>query len=369
VLPWTKLIPFCAELQRTRKTKETVAKEIEFACKPIKHRAQPGKTLSERCLATRPAKVCRATFTAMRSEIEQAVKLLQRGGDAALEQALILLQNTVFSFSMRVCGQREDAEDTMQEVLLKSVPHLPRFDSPKALVVWLYKVAKNRCLMSRRRSKFAPQQDLSLEDLMPDRKELEQMGSEGSINPEAFAIRSEEAGRLRDAIQKLPPQYRIVLVLRDMEGLTDDEVAEITGLRSGTVRVRLHRARLFVRKELVKGLKPRSRKGAVALRAPSQEQPSNQQPRPARCKAMFAELSNYLDEQLDDSLCEELERHLAGCEPCQVFLSSLEATIEQCRMAPKEGPETKKAVQLRKQVRRDYEQALAVVRPKLSPSF
>ena len=136
----------------------------------------------------------------------------------------------------------------MQEVLLKSVPHLPKFDSPKALVVWLYKVAKNRCLMSRRRSKFAPKQDLSLEELMPDRKELEQMGSDGSINPEAFAIRSEEAGRLRDAIQQLPPQYRIVLVLRDMEGLSDEEVAEITGLRSGTVRVRLHRARLFVRK-------------------------------------------------------------------------------------------------------------------------
>lgn len=102
-----------------------------------------------------------ATFNAMRSDIEDAVHLLQRGDDAAVERALALLQDTVFSFSMRVCGQREDAEDTMQEVLLKSVPHLPRFDSPKALVVWLYKVAKNRCLMSRRRSKFAPKQDLS----------------------------------------------------------------------------------------------------------------------------------------------------------------------------------------------------------------
>ena len=301
----------------------------------------------------------------MRSEIQQAVLLLQRGDDKAVEQALALLQTTVFSFSMRVCGQREDAEDTMQEVLLKSVPYLPKFNSPKALVVWLYKVAKNRCLMSRRRSKFAPKQDLSLEQLMPDRKELEQTGSDGIIDPEAFAIRSEEAGRLRDAIQRLPPQYRIVLVLRDMEGLTDEEVAEITGLRSGTVRVRLHRARLFVRKELMKGLKPRSRRAGVASRASSLEQLSNEQPRPARCKAMFAELSNYLDEQLDDSLCEELERHLGGCEPCKVFLTSLEATIEQCRMAPTECPASKKAVRLRKQLRKNYEQALAVVRAKL----
>jgi len=121
-------------------------------------------------------------------KIEEAVRLLQGGNDAALERALALFQNTVFSFSMRVCGQREDAEDTMQEVLLKSVPYLPKFDSPKALVVWLYKVAKNRCLMSRRRSKFAPKQDLSLEELMPDRKELKQLGNDGGINPEAFAI-------------------------------------------------------------------------------------------------------------------------------------------------------------------------------------
>ena len=295
----------------------------------------------------------------MRSEIEQAVKLLQLGDDAALEQALALLQNTVFSFSMRVCGQREDAEDTMQEVLLKSVPHLPKFDSPKALVVWLYKVAKNRCLMSRRRSKFAPNPDLSLEELMPDRKELEQMGTDGSINPEVFAIRSEEAGRLRDAIQQLPPQYRIVLVLRDMEELTDEEVAEITGLRSGTVRVRLHRARLFVRKELIKGLKLRSGRASVPSRAPSHEPPSNDQPRPARCKAMFAELSNYLDEQLDDSLCEELERHLNGCGPCQAFLASLKATIEQCRRSRSEGPDRKKAVRLRMKVLADYERMVA----------
>jgi RNA polymerase sigma-70 factor, ECF subfamily len=297
----------------------------------------------------------------MRSEIEQAVQLLRRGDDAALEQALALLQTTVFSFSMRVCGQREDAEDTMQEVLLKSVPYLPKFDSPKALVVWLYKVAKNRCLMSRRRSKFAPKQDLSLEGLMPDRKELERLGSDLSINPEAFAIRSEEAGRLRDAIQKLPPPYRIVLVLRDMEGLTDEEVAEITGLRSGTVRVRLHRARLFVRKELMKmkKLTPGSGRAIVASRTPSHEQPSNEPPRPARCKAMFAELSNYLDEQLDDSLCEELERHLNGCQPCEAFLSSLKATVEQCRRSPAEGPDRKQAVALRMKVLADYERLVA----------
>jgi RNA polymerase sigma-70 factor, ECF subfamily len=291
----------------------------------------------------------------MRQEIEEAAGLLQRGDDTSLERALTLLQNTVFAFSMRVCGHREDAEDTMQEVLLKSVPYLPKFESPKALVVWLYKVAKNRCLMSRRKSKFAPAQELSLQDLMPDGKELEELSSDGRIDPEGYAIRSEQASRLREAIQRLPAQYRIVLVLRDMEGLTDEEVGEITGLRPGTVRVRLHRARLFVRKELMSAWKPRKARTS----APSVG--TGKLPRPARCKAMFAELSNYLDEQLDDSLCEELEKHIGGCEPCKVFLASLEATIEQCRKAPSECPTAKQASRIRKELVRNYRRAIATL--------
>jgi len=292
----------------------------------------------------------------MRSEVEQAVVLLQRGDDEALERALALLQNTVFSFSMKVCGQRQDAEDTMQEVLVKSVPYLPKFDSPRALVVWLYKVAKNRCLMSRRKSKFAPKREISLEELMPDRQDLQRSDGARSVNPETVAIRSEEAGRLRKAIHKLPPQYRIVLVLRDMEGLTDEEVAEITGLRSGTVRVRLHRARLFVRKELMKveKLRPRRKVEAVAPRVVA-----TQPPRPPRCKAMFAELSNYLDEQIDDSLCNELEKHLDGCGPCRAFLASLQSTIEDCRRLPAAVPDRVKAAKLRSDVMSRYERAMA----------
>jgi len=109
--------------------------------------------------------ILRVMLNDVRTEIEQAVELLRSGEPESMEKALALLQETVFSFRMRVCRQREDAEDTMQEVL--SVPVLSRFESPKALVVWLYKVAKNRCLTTRRKSKFAPKQELSLEQLMP----------------------------------------------------------------------------------------------------------------------------------------------------------------------------------------------------------
>src|ERR1035437_3388109 len=104
----------------------------------------------------------------MRPEIDEAIVLLKRGGADALEKAVALLQQSVFAFGMRVCGQRQDAEDTMQEVLVKSLPYLPKFDNSRALAAWLYKVAKNRCLMNRRKSKFAPKEELSLEELMPN---------------------------------------------------------------------------------------------------------------------------------------------------------------------------------------------------------
>ena len=81
----------------------------------------------------------------MRPEIQQVVELIQRKDPQSLDKALALLQKIVFHFSMSVCGHRQDAEDTMQEALLKSVPNLSKFDNPKALMVRLCKVAKNRC--------------------------------------------------------------------------------------------------------------------------------------------------------------------------------------------------------------------------------
>ncbi len=293
----------------------------------------------------------------MRPEIDQVVQLVQQGDPKSLEEALALLQNAVFSFSMKVCGQRQDAEDTMQEVLLRSVPNLPKFDSPKALMVWLYKVAKTRCLMSRRKSKFAPKEALSLEELMPDRQELASLSGNGEQpTPEAALMRRENAKRLRDAVQQLPPEYRLILVLHDMEELSDEDIAEITGLRPGTIRVRLHRARLFVRKELARLQNQRGPQRAAKRLAESQVHR-----RERSCKQMFAELSDYLDEELDDSLCAEMEKHMEGCEPCKAFLASLEETIRTCRTAPNEPPDARMAANLRREVLSKFQGVMAQI--------
>jgi RNA polymerase sigma-70 factor, ECF subfamily len=294
----------------------------------------------------------------VRTEIGQVVQLIQRKDAASVEEALRLLQDMVFSFSMRVCGQRQDAEDTMQEVLFKSVPYLPKFDSPKALAVWLYRVAKNRCLMTRRKSKFAPTASLSLEELMPDRREMKKLAGETAATPETSLLRRESAARLKEAVQKLPPAYRLILVLHDMEELSKAEIAAITGLRLGTVRVRLHRARLFVRKELAKPDRHRAKERPERPAAKAAAQPV---PRVPRCKELFAELSGYLDDELDDSLCEELEKHLHGCAPCQAFLATLQGTIEQCRAVPGASPDPHAASKLRREVLSQYQAVLRKV--------
>ncbi len=281
----------------------------------------------------------------MRPEIEQAVALLQDKRPDALERALDLLQQTVFSFSMKVCGHREDAEDTMQDVLLKAVPYLPKFNSPKALVVWLYTVAKNRCLMSRRRSKFAPRETLSLEELMPDRQELEALAQSGNGTPETSALRRESSDLVRQAVLKVPPQYRLILVLHDMEELDTPEIARITGLRPGTVRVRLHRARLFLRNELTRGTKRHARAHKPRRR-------------PQPCKALFASLSDYIDGTLQDKMCRELQKHIADCPPCNAFLDTLRATVEHTRRVAPAKPDPATAARVRETILQQYREAL-----------
>jgi len=279
----------------------------------------------------------------VRPEIQNAITLLRSGRPESLDAALAVLQNTVFSFSMKVCGHREDAEDTMQETLLRAARQLPNFESPEALAVWLYKVARSRCLMSRRRSKFAPQPHLSLEEVLPDRAQLEAVTSkprDGS--PEQQLLRAENREELQQAVLRVPPLYRMVLVLHDMEELSPGEIARITGLRPGTVRVRLHRARAFLRNELA--ARPARRRPVRPAHAPSR-----------RCRKMFAALSDYLDRELDPAMCAKLEAHLEGCKPCVGYLASLEETVRRSQRHRTQPMDPKVAAQIRKKLLRAFE--------------
>ncbi len=286
----------------------------------------------------------------MPQALEQALELIRGGQPESLERAMGLLQNTVYSFSMKVCGHPEDAEDTMQEVLLKSIPHLRKFESSRSLAVWLYKVARNRCISKHRGEKNSAAKNISLDELMPDDRELSELMSR-TPGPEAAALNREIAEHLREAIAAIPPAYRMILVLHDMEELNTAEVAQITGLREGTVRVRLHRARLLARRYLA-NLAKGGAAGSVALHAAAHE------PRPQRCRSLFAALSDYMDGLVDDAVCEEMDRHINQCAPCQVFLASLKQAVAQCRSYSPQC-DARRAEELRRELVLRYQQAVA----------
>ena len=289
----------------------------------------------------------------MPQALEHALQLIRENRPDSLDRALALLQNTVYSFSMKVCGHPQDAEDTMQDVLLKSIPYLAKFDTPQALTVWLYKVARNRCISRHRGSAVSRSKNLSLDELMPDRRELQELLQSAAPNPEAALLNAETAEHLRQAVLKVPSQYRMVLVLHDMEELSTAEVAKIMGLREGTVRVRLHRARLFVRQHLAKVSKA-GRSTGLQLHA------SAETPRSQRCRRLFAALSDYMDGIIDDAVCEQMDVHLHDCQPCQVFLSSLKNTVAQCRSyAPR--CDSKRAEELRRDLLLKYQQAMTAL--------
>lgn len=287
----------------------------------------------------------------MRPELIEASGLLRSPDPKAVDRALALLQKTVFSFSMKVCGHREDAEDTMQDVLFKSLPYLHKIENPQALAVWLYKVTRNRCWMSRRKSRFAPEHTLSLDELMPEPAELEALLHSAAHSPEAQAISKQNTEQLLQAVQRIPAKYRLILVLHDMEELNASEVAKITGLQEGTVRVRLHRARLFVRRELA----------ALASDKETSAAKSSSRVRVRRsvdCKRIFAGLSDYMEGTLDDATCARFRSHIQGCASCVAFLEDLSRAVERCRTQEVDCESTT-AHALRKLLLQEYQRLTA----------
>ncbi|MHB1840734.1 MAG: sigma-70 family RNA polymerase sigma factor [Acidobacteriaceae bacterium] len=256
----------------------------------------------------------------MRPDLQEAIHLLQKD-PASVPTALRLLQGTVFSFSMKICGHREDAEDTMQDVLVSSLPHLAKIEDPRALSVWLYTAARNRCW--RNRKKQSHRKTVALEDLLPDGTDLSALLTATSSSPEQQTLSNEDHLLVHAAILQLAPQYRLVLVLHDMEELDTEQVAAVLSLQPGTVRVRLHRARLLLRKEMEKLLNPQP----VA----AHRRKKSAQKRPRECMEIFGNLSEYLDGRMEKKSCAQLQAHIDACPACIAFLSDLKLAIDRCR--------------------------------------
>jgi RNA polymerase sigma-70 factor (ECF subfamily) len=187
-----------------------------------------------------------------RGEYAALVTSAAAGDRNAMEQLLMRAQEVAYRFSLLVCGHTEDAEDVMQDALLKTYQYINRIDQPEAFRTWLYTTVRNACLMKRRRRVGEPAHFVSLEH----RTE----GHAGSTAAVDVADRARPVdqqlidgwmdSRLREALKKLPPEYRMIVVMREMEGLSTREVAAITGYSDANVKTRLHRARLMLRRYL-----------------------------------------------------------------------------------------------------------------------
>lgn len=157
----------------------------------------------------------------------------------------------MYRFAHRLCGEPEAAKDLVQETFLNAYRGFDRFRGDAQISTWLYTIASRACLRMRRRRKGAPERELSLEEFIPasDGEFRLQIPIDG-LSPEDALQNKQLREALDAAINRLPKKYKMVLVLRDMEGLSAKEVAAVMGLNERAVKSRLHRARLFVRREL-----------------------------------------------------------------------------------------------------------------------
>lgn len=177
---------------------------------------------------------------------------LLAGDASAFTPFVESFQAKIFQYTWLMCGQREDAEEVAQETLMRVFQSFDQLRDPAQVKAWVFRIAKNYCLMKRRRSVFAPARELSLDELHPDAEAggfALQVPDEGE-RPDAAILRGELSERLEQALRALPETYRSVVLLRDVEELTTAETASILDISEDNVKQRLHRGRLALRKLL-----------------------------------------------------------------------------------------------------------------------
>lgn len=181
---------------------------------------------------------------------EELLEAVRRDDPHAFDAFVDRFGRRVLAFGQRMCGHREDAEDVAQETLLRAFQGLGELRAAGAVQSWLFRVAANACLMKRRKQSHA--REISLEELKPPGWEDGSMPEvpDWSSLPERSAARAELRDALEAGLGRLPPDYRVVLLMRDVEGLSTRETAEALQIGEPAVKMRLHRARLALREIL-----------------------------------------------------------------------------------------------------------------------
>jgi len=192
----------------------------------------------------------RLPSTVVRDDEHLLVAAAKRGDGAAFEELVNRYERKIFRLTSNITNNREDAEDAMQEAFLKAYSHLDTFQGDSRFYTWLVRIAANEALMRLRKrppGQFSLDEPVETEnesDLLP--RELE----DWRPSPEKEYGDAEMRKILAEVIEKLEPDYRVVLILRDLEELSTQETAETLGLSVTAVKSRLLRARLKLREKL-----------------------------------------------------------------------------------------------------------------------
>jgi RNA polymerase sigma-70 factor (ECF subfamily) len=193
----------------------------------------------------------KADAEGLKAEYASLVTTARNGEREAMEQLLMRAQEVAYRFSLLVCGHPEDAEDVMQDALLKTYRHIKRIADPSAFRTWLYTTVRNACLTKRRRRVGEPRSFVPLEHKSDAGNTSAVLDVVDNAQPIDQQLMGDESRRhIAKLLQTLPPASRMILVMRDMEGLTTREVAEVTGYTETNVKTRLHRARLMLRRKM-----------------------------------------------------------------------------------------------------------------------
>lgn len=239
----------------------------------------------------------------------------RKGDRAALEALLAHHQAQIYRFGLKMCRDPEDAQDILQDTLFAMARGVKDFRGASSISTWLYTIARRFCLKKRRRRKFAPAEERSLDSEV--NLESARLADSAKLPDEVLAEREVDVA-LDRAIAALEPMYREVLLLRDVEGLTAPEVAEVLGVSVQAVKSRLHRARLSVRSRIAPLL------GGEFAAPASAARPL------AACPDTLTLFSQYLEGDINPEVCATMERHLDSCPQCRTACNSLKRTLSLC---------------------------------------
>ena len=191
------------------------------------------------------------------SEETVLVEAARSGDIGAFESLVRRYDRNVFRIAQHITQNREDAEDVVQDAFLKAYQNLGQFQGQSKFYTWLVRIAVNEALMRLRRRR--PERTVSIdEDVKTEEDSMPREIADWSPNPEQMYTQAELKDILGKTIQGLPPSFRTVFVLRDVEGLSTEETASALELSVPAVKSRLLRARLQLRERLNKYFKRRN---------------------------------------------------------------------------------------------------------------